>query len=160
FRVDLETWGREFGDIILVTWPDLLVSERFRGLWEKSDLSGLADFSPVEIATVRCHRKIAGGPPLYFRATAMLSRTGVDYAASGHQWMHGPPKCEACRVGSGIKRWNGIVIDQSTWTWEDVFVPRATSSILASERFRTFCDNVGVTNIEFCPAETFARDFY
>src|SRR5262245_4030137 len=50
FKVQLETWGRRYGDIVELTRAnEILVSERFRRVYESSGLVGLSGFEPVEI---------------------------------------------------------------------------------------------------------------
>src|SRR4051794_24598198 len=72
FRAELETWGKEFGDVMRIG-DDLLVSEHFTEIYTKGSLTGLLAFAPVEIIKVRRHRKLRGEPPRYFRATIVRS---------------------------------------------------------------------------------------
>jgi hypothetical protein len=41
YRVEIETWGEAFGDVVFGRANDLLVSERFAFLWEEARLVGI-----------------------------------------------------------------------------------------------------------------------
>jgi len=161
YAVELETWGVEFGDLAIKSvGTDLLVSEKFKALWECYGLSRLSGFEPVEVVAVKAHLKLRGNLPPYFRAAVSRSQTLVDVTASEFEWDEQPP-CQVCRVGKIIKRWKRLVIDEATWTGEDIFVARGLSgSIVVSERFTELCETNGVKNAVFIPAEDFSRDFY
>ena len=159
YRVELETWGRVFGDVA-VCGSDLLVSSRFKQAWEQSQLHGLSGFSAVEIVKVIRRRKSTGAPLKYFRAVVSRGRTAIDLAASGFEW-GSAPTCPACRLGHIIKRWKRILIDQATWNGDDIFIARGLpSTIIVSERFKEFCKLNDVKNAHLIPADTFARDYY
>jgi hypothetical protein len=160
YRVELKIWNsRDFGDMAL-TGVDLVVSLRFKEAWGRSGLVGLGGFEPVEVVKVRSRKKGFGGAPPYLRATIARSRTAVDQIASGFEW-DGPPTCPECLLGYIQKRWKRVVIDQSTWTGEDVFFARGSSSdVMVSERFREFCDRNEISNCVLVPAEFYAYDFY
>ncbi len=160
FRVEIETWGKRFGDLAFFGGEsDILVSERFKGLWDRAQLVGLAGFEPVEIARVKRYRKLKGDPPHYLRAQVLRGQTDVDYAASGFEFGE-PPTCPACQLGVIMKRRAGIVIKPESWHGEDIFVPRGSGEILVAPRFKKFCEAYEIANAVFAPAETYARDFY
>jgi hypothetical protein len=162
YRVELDLWGREFGDVAPMLGDDLLVSERFKALWQRSGLSGLSDFAPVEVVKVRRHRrlKLRAEPPPYFRAAVTHSRTTIDFAASGFEWDN-PPTCMECRLARLLKRWNRVIIDQATWNGEDVFVARGLpGTVIVSRRFKEWCEDHAIKNAVFIPAEEYAYDFY
>ena len=156
YRVELDTWGHEHADLAFV-FPDLIVSLRVKRLWEAGTLTGLSGFEPVEVVSVTRHRKLRGDPPPYFRAVVSRSRTAIDLSASGFEWDEAPT-CDACRLGGNVKRWKRVVIEEATWTGEDVFFARGLSgSIFVSERFKRWCEVNAVRNAVFIVAEGFAR---
>jgi hypothetical protein len=160
YKVELETWGYQFGDIAFPSGgEELLVSLRFKKLWECQGLVGLNNFAPVETVEVRRHRKLIGEPPPYFKATVILSQAIVDYVASGVD-MEESPTCPVCRLGSGVKRWKAVIIEPSTWSGEDIFRPRWAGAFLVTKRFKSFCEANEIKNTVFIPAEEYSHDFY
>jgi hypothetical protein len=159
FRVVLKLVGNEFGDLVFGVGDDFLVSQHFRDLYQRHGLSGLSGFEPVEVIKVKSRRKKRPNPPPYFRAVVIRSRTAIDLAASGFEWLE-PPTCMECRLGT-IARWKRVVIGEGTWTGDDIFFPRGLSGrIFVSERFKQVCENNHVTNAIFLPAESLAHDYY
>lgn len=159
YSVDLETWGKKFGDLALSSPPDLLVTERFRRLWLGSRMVGLSQFTPVKVAKVRRRRRMDDSLPSYLHTAAVVTRTEVDYAASGFEWEKSPD-CLECRLGTLIKRWKRIVLDPTTWSGEDLFVPFQLGDFVATSRFKEFCETNGIAGAVFVPAEEYGHDFY
>lgn len=161
FRVEVELYGRDFGDFAFGHGGnDFLVSQKFREGYNHSGLTGLLGFDPVEVIKVksRSRRKITSLPPMYFRVNPQRGATALDMAASGFEWVD-PPTCGQCRVGN-VKRWKRLVLEAGTWTGEDCFRPRGTNEILVTQRFKDTCERHGITNAVFIPAEEAGRDFY
>jgi hypothetical protein len=162
YRVELDTWGRKFGDLAFQNvGADLLVSARFKRLYEEHELTGLISFEPVEIVNVNRHRNLSGEPPSYFKAGVYRSQTLIDQTAAGLEW-ETPPSCEVCGLGTTIKRWKGIAIRPETWTGEDIFLVRKMpgEDVITSPRFKAFCEVNEITNAVFIPAEEYGHDFY
>jgi hypothetical protein len=163
YRIELETWGPKYGDIVFATGNELLVSSRFKQAYLNSDLLGLSGFEPVEVIKVKRHRKSAGDLPLYFKANVIHSQATIDIVASGYEWSEQPELCPVCRLdikGVTFLRRAGTVIESDTWTGEDIFIPRASADFLATPRFKDFCEQNYIANANFVPAETFGVDFY
>jgi hypothetical protein len=158
YRVELHSWGREFGDLTFPTASDLLVSLRFKELWERQGLIGLSDFEPVDVVKVTRHRKLVGEPPTYFKAAVVLGQAVVDSVASGVE-LEEPPTCPICRLGNGIKSWKALVIEPETWSGEDIFRPRWAADFLATSRFKNFCEANEMKNAVFIPAEEYGHNF-
>jgi hypothetical protein len=160
FRVELETWGNEFGDIIDAGGNDLLVSHRFKRHYEAHHLKGLIGFEPVEIIKVKRHRKSSAVLPEYFRASVIRSQTGIDQEASGFEWEDDQPLCPECllKQASGTLRgYKGIIINSGSWTGEDIFYPRGSPVyFIVSRRFRDICVENQLKNVVFLPAERYA----
>lgn len=160
FKAELETWGTEFGEIIIRS-SDMLIAERFRRIYESARLVGLSGFEPVEIVRIRKHRKLTENCPRYLRVNATNSVAAVDTAASECEWTdRGKAACRWCRSGS-IKRWKRIIIETGTWSGEDIFHARGLRSVvLVSARFKEVCQANSVKNAMFVPAEEYGHDFY
>jgi hypothetical protein len=57
-------------------------------------------------------------------------------------------------------RWKGLIVEEGTWHGEDAFSPRGLSAFMVSERFKAACEQHGITNAVFTPAEESGHDFY
>lgn len=159
-RAELETWGQHYGDVAQVS-DELVVSERFVQLFLHNGLQGLSDFRPVQILKV-IHR----GPvlketlPRYFKATIQHSATTVDQEASGYVWADRSAVCPLCLHGGDVKRYSRVVVDEKSWTGEDIFWPRGGPCIITSERFKNFCDKNAILGVAFGLPENESYDFY
>ena len=157
YEGELECWGREFGDIIpKVNGQDMLVSERFKDLYEEAGLVGLTGFDPVMILRVkrRYRRRVRHDPPPYYRVDAARSRAAIDLERSGCVW-EVPPTCRECREnGRGHRRSEAIIIEPGTWSGEDIFIPRG-GPLLVSSRCKEFCERQTIRNATFVPAEQY-----
>jgi hypothetical protein len=159
YSVVLELHGKEFGDFAFMAGSDFLVSTRLRTLYESLGLTGLSGFDPVQILKVQSRKKRPIPPPGYYRVIVAYGGPAIDQVASGFEWID-PPNCPVCRSGN-IMRWKRLVIEEGTWHGEDVFRPRGLAGeIMVSERFKEACEQGGITNAMFTPAEAAGRDFY
>lgn len=162
YQVELETWGQEYGDVVnCIGADDFLVSERFRTLYEESGLVGLSGFQPVEVVSERRRGPIVkASRPAYFRAVVCRSVTTIDQAASGIEWAEAPT-CQTCLIGEVMKRWKRVVVDQTTWSEEDIFFPRGKpGEIVASSRFAKWCSHHQFRNVVLIPSKHASHDFY
>ena len=159
-RVELETWGRRFGDLAFDVSNDVLVSERFKDAYQSSGLTGLSGFSPAEIVKVIARRGRVPQPiPKYFLAVPGRSRALVDDRASGMDYKRSWT-CEQCRDGL-IMRLRRLVLEPNTWSGEDVFIARGLpGTIITSERFKEFCDRHAFSNCLLIEADRYHFDFY
>jgi len=159
-RVELETWGKRFGDVAIGAGNEVLVSERFRDAFLSSGLTGFPQIMPAEIVKVIARQgKVPASMPNYFLAIPGRSRALVDHCASGidykTRW-----KCDECRIGH-IKRYRRVAIEPNTWSGEDIFIPRGLPGrIVTSERFKEFCDRHAFTNCLLIPAEQYHFDHF
>jgi hypothetical protein len=158
FRVELELWGTEFGDFVFGIGNDFLVSQKFKELYRREGLTGLSGLEPVEVVRIKSRRRKRPDPPPYFRAVVTRSRTAIDLKASEFEWLE-PPTCLECRVAN-IVRWKRLVIEEGTWTGEDIFAARGLADTIVSERFKEVCESDAIKNAIFIPAESYAHDFY
>lgn len=71
----------------------------------------------------------------------------------------GPIECSYC-LTSLINGIRGAVIDEPTWSGEDIFVPRGLpGTITVSERFRDVCVRHAITNLKLVESRTFVETF-
>jgi hypothetical protein len=161
FRVKLHTWGAEYGDFaFLNVGSDILISEKCIPIFDESRLNGLSSFAPVDVISVHHHASLAGRVPTYYKATVLRSCTAVDQVKSGFEWRR-PPSCHQCRLGDDLRRWNEVVIDEGTWSGEDIFIARGLPGLyVTSSRFKDVCETYGLLNAVFVPSNAYARDFY
>ena len=162
FRVRLETWGIDFGD--LAFWmSDFLVTQRFRDSYLESGLSSIGDFQSVEVLSCRRYRKRLGTPPSYFQAVPKIGSSRVDVEKSEIEWVDSkPPECDVCFSGAGaIKRWKRVVIDERSWNGDDVFYPYGLpGSLVVTERFADWAQEHQFKNLILVDALSSSHDFY
>jgi hypothetical protein len=159
-RVEIETWGTNFGDIAFGPSEELLLSERFWTLYQHSGLTGLTDVGSVEVAKLKSHQKLREATPRYYCCRAGHSRAAIDDAKSGLE-RDEPSTCKECRLGGVIKRIQRVVFEPNSWSGEDLFFSRGLpGTILASEEFEKFCRGNKISNCLLIPAEEFSFDHY
>lgn len=160
-RVELEKWGREFGDIAFGPGNELLVSKRMMELFEASRFSGLIKVGMVEeVAEVKSHRGPRGSAPEYVCCRAIRGRAAIDDVASGLV-RDNAVICPECRLGGTIKRAERIELEPGTWSGEDIFHARGLPGrILVSETMRVMCEQHALLNCCLVRAENFAFDYY
>ena len=103
-------------------------------------------------------RKLTGDPPAYFYSEVQRTRATIDQERSGFVWERPRKVCRECRKGGGIKRWKRIVLEDGTWSGEDIFIPRGLQVYVTSERFKEFCEQERITNVVLVPAEGYWGD--
>lgn len=159
YRVELERWGREYGDFDNLG-QDMIVSERFAEAFQNNGLKGLSEFEPVEVVNVIHHLGRPEQPlPRYFKATVARSPTKVDQQASGYVWADESRVCPTCLFDT-LKRYARIVIKQETWNGEDIFYPRGGTGPIVSGRFKSFCEEHGFLDVVFRPADQESYDYF
>ena len=158
-RVELELHGRQFGDVLTGSGgSDLLVSPRFEEVYRSNGLVGLEGFEPVEIVKVRSPHRLTPEPPAYRRADVAPSEVAIDVERTGVV-RGGPIECSYCFT-STINGIRSVVIDEATWSGEDVFVPRGLpGTITVSERFRDVCVRHAITNLKLVESREFVETF-
>jgi hypothetical protein len=160
-RVELETRGRCFGDLVSVPGGSILVSDKFKQMTERERVTGFEGFDPVEVVSIRKHKKFEGSPPQYYRVSVKRSQAAIDKSASGFVLEHPEQECCICRTGGGpIRRWERLVLEPGTWGGEDIFVARGDAEHLCAERFKRVCELAELQNVVFVPADEYWGDFY
>ena len=161
YRAELEVWGKDYGDIAFGPGNELMVAQRVADAFKHEGLFGFSGFNEVDIVKVirRGGSKIASHPPRYFCVAIARGRAAIDVEAS--KMVHEEPfTCPECRSGL-IKRIGRIVLEEGTWSGEDVFFARGLpGTILASERFKAFFDRYSVNNGVLIDAADYSIDFY
>lgn len=161
-RAELELCGNDFGDVVFGPGSAILISGRFKSLYDASDLTGLEGFDPVEIVRVIRRNKLAPktAPPSYYCVDCVHSETIVDQEASGFVWEpDSAPTCAECLSGN-MRSWKRVVFKPGTWSGEDVFEPRGLAGYFVTERFKQFCDEHKFRNIVLIPIEEYGYDFF
>ncbi len=153
FRAEIHTWGKVYGDFAYgPNSSEVLVSSRFKKIYDECGLHGLSGFEPIELLKLRRHRKIAGEMPQYLVATVARSQTAIDPIASGVEWQD-EPVCDRCLIGRKLKRRRRIVVDEKTWTGEDIFFLRGLpGEFITTHRFKEICEANHVANAVLVPA--------
>jgi len=160
YRVEVETWGGCFGDLVSTVSNDILISDKFRHVIEREHITGFEGFDPVEIVKVRKHKKFKGDPPQYCRVTVKHTQAAIDKAASGYVLEHPEKECPVCRTGGGpIHRWERLVLEPGSWGDEDVFVARGAAELFCVERFKEICERAELRNVLFVRPEECWGDF-
>lgn len=163
YRVELEIWYKAYGDISIGTGNNMLVSERFKTLYEESGLTGLYGFDPVEVVRVKRFGKAKGfkaKPPPYYRVSVVRSKAAIDISKSLLRDEPGET-CPVCRSGDwAVMRILRVVLEPSTWSGEDIFIARGLpGTYITTERFKTFCEKNNIANAVLIPAEEYRNDF-
>lgn len=152
YRMELITWGRRYGDIAR-TGDDLIVSDRFADVFLNHGLRGLPCIEPVEVVTLVHRRgKPIEPPPRYFKATVVRSATTIDQEASGYVWKDASKICPECLFDT-LVRFDRLVVNEGTWTGDDIFFPRGGNGPIVSERFRATFEENGLIGAAFNPVE-------
>jgi hypothetical protein len=160
YRVQLELHGEQPGDYARGPGYERLVSERFAEAFRTEGLIGLEGFHPVEVVRVRRRGKKALKPltvPRYYVVWPCFGRGAVDVVLNRVR-VSNPPTCTECR-STGVDAINGFVLEPGTWGGEDIFRPRGMQGdIVVSERFKSFVERHGLTNLVLIPTEQFVWD--
>src|SRR5262249_31398144 len=77
---------------------------------------------------------------------AIYSRMDVEFVT--------PPACPHCQAAT-LKRLRGVVVDEATWSGQDLFYLMSPGLLLATERLKKVIDQNAFTGLEFVPAEEF-----
>lgn len=147
-----------YGDFVFGTFTEMLVSESFKDVYEKSEIRGITAFHPVEIVKVNRLRPNSPKPPQYYYIEIKRTETKIDEVASHFFWER-KPKCSECRSGV-IKSLNSVFIKSETWTGEDIFYAKGLPGIIiVSQKFVDFVLENGFTNAKFIPSEDYQESW-
>jgi len=159
YRVELELFGEDFGDLVDGPGDDLLITERFAEDFKAEGLTGLSGFHPVEVVRVLRKRPGSkpGSPPRYLFVMSDYGNAAVDME---HSRIKGskPMTCTWCRY-VGVDAVDGFVFEAGTWRGEDVFRPRGLpGTVIVTERFMRFAERHALSHMTFVPIEKYVWD--
>jgi hypothetical protein len=153
----------DWGDLLWGAGFLLMVSGRFKRIFESAGLTGITRFyPPAEIVTqgASIDEEETIKSPEYRLIEIAWNGANQDDPASGIQW--GRPeriRCGYCRIGGGPRRQERIAVDSSTWSGDDIFTPRgAPVSIMVTEKFRRVAQQAHLTNYWCVPSSRYAYD--
>jgi hypothetical protein len=154
-RIEIEIEGRGIGDIVFGPGRHILVSGKFKRGFEKYGLKGISRFESLSEVVVKNKRKAPGLLEFYLISIGHGAR--LDVIRSG---LEEQPKCQVCLIGD-VKRVSKIAIEESSWSGEDLFLVRGLPSlVMASEKFRVFCETESIANAVLIPGEEYSFDYY
>jgi len=189
YRVILKH-ARRVGDFVAGTGGvDLLVSQRFRDVYEEEAMTGIERFIPIEVVQNPPRKSAAPPhPPLFEIGTAKKERRpivsvpipilyGVYFKHTmtrtikeemGIEWMTQPQPdyCRTCGPGGGgnggcFLSYERVVVDTDSWTGEDFFIAvNFPGTILLSDRAREFIERNDFTNCQVVPCEQASFAFF
>jgi len=161
YRVKLSSAKPEkWGDFVWGPSVLLMVSERFKAIYEQEGLRGIEFFEPVEVVRVGTRKRGDLPPdlPRYYMVKVIWDGANQDDVASKVVSKRAP-KCSYCRVGGGLVRQEGIILEEGSWKGADLFWGRGTPGvILVSERFKEVVERYRLKNAWLIPAEKYAWD--
>lgn len=149
----------KWSDLLWGAGLDLMVSERFKQIYEQEELRGVVRFWPfAEIA--RMGTKKAGDltpkTPHYYHVEIVWDGANLDDVVSGI--VRRRVNCEYCRSGY-IERYEGIMIEPGSWRDVDIFKARGLPGvIIVSERFAEVASKHKFRNVQLIPADKYAYD--
>ncbi len=147
-----------FGDFVFGTIEPFLVSELFKTAYDASGLIGITEFNLVKIKEVNGKRKL-NSPPNYFYARVGISEAQIDEKKS-KLIRTGGEQCDQCKLGGIISNYQGLYLDEDTWSGEDIFYAKGLPGVLfVTERFKDFVDINNYTNLELVASEKATPQF-
>lgn len=159
-RATLEPWTNQYGDMAFggLQW---LITVDVAKSFQDEGLVGLQGFDPVEICGVI--RRGGARPPTrhpeYLCVSAVRSQATINLDATFDYDDDHPPICDVCRT-SDFRRIKGIYIENRTWDGEDIFIARGLpGTYLASERFKSWFERLGVNNGILIPAQDYRKEY-
>jgi hypothetical protein len=137
----------------------LMVSGRFRQLYEKAGLTGIVRFDPpAEIVKVgrKPVARVEPPPPDYHNVTYIHGAADLDDQLSGAR--RDRVSCGFCRPSiAAVKQ---VVLRPGSWSGADLFEAFGfPGSILVSDRFKQWVDDHALTGAELIPAQQYYFDW-
>jgi hypothetical protein len=112
------------------------------------------------VVRVKRRKRFAGEPPPYYRVSVVRTNATIDVAQSGLEGEHAV-RCPVCLNVGLVKRVRRVAVVETSWTGEDIFIARGlTGTIIATARFKAFCDENRISNAVLIPANERSFDFY
>lgn len=164
FRIKLSSAKpNKWGDFVWGAGFPLLVSTKFKEIYEQEGLTGIEEFS-AQVDIVRMGALKSGqfpqSQPAYHLIHVSWGGANQDDNASG--LIQDSPRlnvCSFCRGGVTKRKQESVVIEEGSWNKNDIFKSRnAPVPFIVSERFKRIIEKYQLTNIWLIPAERFAYD--
>ena len=150
---------QKWSDFVWGAGFKLIISERFKEIYQLEGLKGIESFSKVRV--VRIGAKKTGEfpvpPPNYYLPSIAWGGADQDDVASEIRYEHPEEiKCNYCRVGVAISTQEKVIIREGSWDGSDIFIPiHAPVLFMVSERFKQIEEEYDFTNIWLIPSEKF-----
>lgn len=161
YRVKLSSADpKKWGDFVWGAGFTLLVSERFKAIYEREGLKGIKRFERVKVVQVgkRKTGDLPPGLPTYYLIAVIWDGANQDDQVSKAMFKQ-PPKCAYCRVGRGRVRQEGIILEEGSWKGVDLFTARgAPVQVMVSERFKGIVERYGLKGAWLIPGEKYGWD--
>jgi hypothetical protein len=126
-----------------------LATTNLQAAYIEASLSGVIDWRPVEIVNW------SGSP---YRLTVLPDPTArADVARMDIEFSRSPD-CSNCQQGT-IVGYRGVVVDESTWNGDDIFLLMNLGLLVVTDRFKTIVDENEFTGLSFEPASNFTPAF-
>lgn len=150
--------SEKWGDLVWGAGFTLVVSARFKAIYEAENMEGISRFYPPA-TIVRAGSKtidsLSKRPPVYHLVEITWNGANLDDQASG-----AIRKRSSCGFHRGsVRSVERVMLEVDSWTGADIFGARGLSGVvLVSERFRQVVDTYQVTGGLLIPAERYAYD--
>lgn len=149
---------KKWGDFLWGAGFQLMVSHRFRDLYEIEDLQGITKFYPsAEVVRVGRNKigDIPSSLPKYSLVKIVWNAANLDDVKSDIERKIDRNPCNYCR--GAAKSFERVVIENGTWDGSDIFEARGLyGTIVVSERFKDIVDKYHLKNALFIPTEKYA----
>jgi hypothetical protein len=145
-------------------WPDIGIDDILLSGRAKEALEPLAwpegtEFESVQIGKAKpALAALISKPTDFWYCVVPRTNTAIDEKKSGIVW-NGEFEYRVC-CGGGPKRMKSLVIDESTWSGEDIFQLRNLVQLVVTQRFRERFEAAGLTGAVFRAGEENAFDHY
>jgi hypothetical protein len=144
--------NKRYPDFLWGAGFDLMVSDRFRRLYEAAKLTGITRFDPpAEIVRVGRRKlwEVHPRPPDYHNVVYLHAGADLDDEAS--EATRPPGKCPCCR--QNIDGFERIVLRPGSWTGADLFEALGLpGQRLVTERFKQLVEEHGLLGVDVIPA--------
>ncbi len=159
-ELELEPRVTRFGDVLSFSADALLVSEDFKNSWQEEGLIGLSGFHRAEVSRIIGKTHAKDDCPRYYHVSVARGRAAIDQKASVLIRDGSQPICTQCRTGGLVKRVARIVLEENTWSGEDIFIGRGLpGTILVTEKFKIFSEQHAWRNTLLINAKDYSVDF-
>jgi hypothetical protein len=153
----------KWGDFLWGAGFKLIVSARFKEIYDREDISGISRFyPPIEIVrTGKLKTGVFTAPlPEYRLVHFPWGGANQDDIASQTEFNKpGGITCQYHRGGVVVKKQKRIILEKGSWDGADIFIPRGSPVMaMVSEKFKLVAEEYELTNIWMIPAEKYGYD--